>query len=417
MSMNRRTKLVPWIAGVAVTVLIGALAIPSQAADKVFSYTVIQPSPLLAGSTNQTLGVRVTNNTPSATINSFSVTVPTAFTVTGLPTQGGSTNSSTVPPNQSAVYGWNGQTVTVQFLDPIKQNKYFTLNIPVTVTSSNLNCGSNQVTWTNTAVTAYAGSNLSGNTFRTTSTPTTTITKTCSLSFTVQPSDVGKNTAISPAVEVTLSEAVSGVTVTMSKATGLGTLSGTLTATTNGSGVASFSDLKLDTKGSYTLQAAASGYGTATSSSFTVYDSTLTCGAAQTNEETTVTITKEGTTECSYPVTIQDDRVDIGKPNTGLDTDHFTVVVTWGLPADDYPSFGATTFSVNGVDFNNMHSCDVSGGEYQFPDASDTPPACVGATSTAAHHFSNPLPDGTDGVQVTETFLLAGDATLCRTCR
>src|SRR5437016_11053355 len=62
-----------------------------------------------------------------------------------------------------------------------------------------------------------------------------------------------------------------GVTVTAAIATGDGTLSGTLSATTNGSGVASFTNLAITgTAGDRTLSFAASGLAGVTSSTVTI---------------------------------------------------------------------------------------------------------------------------------------------------
>jgi hypothetical protein len=62
----------------------------------------------------------------------------------------------------------------------------------------------------------------------------------------------------------------SGITVTASKASGGGTLGGTLTAVTNASGVATFTNLKLTGSGAHTLQFTATGYTSVTSQTITV---------------------------------------------------------------------------------------------------------------------------------------------------
>src|SRR5256886_3765935 len=63
----------------------------------------------------------------------------------------------------------------------------------------------------------------------------------------------------------------SGVTVTAAIATGGGTLGGTLTATTNGSGVASFTDLAITgTAGDPTLSFSAPGLTAATPGTITI---------------------------------------------------------------------------------------------------------------------------------------------------
>ena len=268
MRSRARHGLKFWSAGLIVVGLIAATAVAGLATGtKTFKFTV-SPTSVGAGTT-QTFQVRVTNTTPgNSNIDSFSVSVPSQFAVTGA-TLGTSSNA-----NASASVSPSGQTVNVQFLDPVKSNQYATVNITTSVTSTGLSCGSSNSSnpW---SVTPWTGSNLSGTTFADTSSGTdlashtTSISDKC-LSFTVQPSNGVVNTAISPAVQVTLSDGASGVTVAMSKASGPGTLSGTLTATTNGSGVASFSNLKLDAAGTYTLSASATGYATATSNSFVI---------------------------------------------------------------------------------------------------------------------------------------------------
>ncbi len=104
------------------------------------------------------------------------------------------------------------------------------------------------------------------------SAPPPTATK---LGFNVQPSAVGVNTSISPAVKVEIQDAsgarVTGSTanVTIAKLTGSGTLTGTLTVAAV-AGLATFSDLKLDAADTYTLRATSSGLTQADSSSFVV---------------------------------------------------------------------------------------------------------------------------------------------------
>jgi hypothetical protein len=95
------------------------------------------------------------------------------------------------------------------------------------------------------------------------------------LGFKVEPTTVAAGGVIAPAVEVVLedngSNPVAGYTepVTLSVATGPGTLKGTLTEITQ-NGVATFSNLSLDTLGTYTLEATVPGNITGTSTSFTV---------------------------------------------------------------------------------------------------------------------------------------------------
>ena len=101
------------------------------------------------------------------------------------------------------------------------------------------------------------------------------------LAFTEEPSDSAVGTAIAPAVVVAIEDAFGNVvtannsTVTMSINSGPGIFdSGSAVQATAVNGVATFSNLILDSAGSYTLAATAGLMPTATSSSFLVGDST-----------------------------------------------------------------------------------------------------------------------------------------------
>jgi hypothetical protein len=93
------------------------------------------------------------------------------------------------------------------------------------------------------------------------------------LAFTQQPSFVTINTTITPAITVSVEDQFGNVitsnssTVTIAKASGPGTLSGTLTAAAS-NGVATFSNLSVNTEGNYTLQATDGSLTSATSNSF-----------------------------------------------------------------------------------------------------------------------------------------------------
>jgi hypothetical protein len=99
------------------------------------------------------------------------------------------------------------------------------------------------------------------------------------LAVTGQPTTTIAGTAITPAVAVTVQTtggvavplAGRSVTVAISTNPGGGTLSGTLSGTTNSSGVATFGNLSIDKSGTgYTLGATSSGLTSATSSAFTI---------------------------------------------------------------------------------------------------------------------------------------------------
>ncbi len=145
-----------------------------------------------------------------------------------------------------------------------------------------LPCTGGPATWM-TAAKQSNEFNGTGNDFTLTgpSQLTTTTSGSCGLAFKTQPADVDVGQPISTvahtpgagAIEVRLldgggqTQSVSGVAVTMT-ATGPGALSGTLTTSTV-NGVASFSNLKVDRSGVYTLTASSPSRPAATSNSFT----------------------------------------------------------------------------------------------------------------------------------------------------
>jgi hypothetical protein len=102
------------------------------------------------------------------------------------------------------------------------------------------------------------------------------------LAFSVQPSAATAGTALTPAVQVTVQDALGNtvtsattpITVAMGANPGGGTLAGTVTKSA-ANGIASFFDLSLDRAGTgYTLTAAASGLASATSATFNIASST-----------------------------------------------------------------------------------------------------------------------------------------------
>ncbi len=95
-----------------------------------------------------------------------------------------------------------------------------------------------------------------------------------SLAFVQQPTTTIINGTITPAVTVQAKDAfnnnLSGVSVTLSLSMGTGTLNGTLTQITNGSGIATFNNLSIDAAGSGKKLTASSGAVTALSDPFTI---------------------------------------------------------------------------------------------------------------------------------------------------
>lgn len=112
-----------------------------------------------------------------------------------------------------------------------------------------------------------------------TSSGTVTVSNATKVAFTTQPSTTAATASITPAVAVTVQTAtgstvtIGGIVVSLAISTnpGGGTLSGTTTANTSTSGVATFSALSIDKAGAgYQLTATSSGLTSATSVAFTV---------------------------------------------------------------------------------------------------------------------------------------------------
>ena len=96
MSIQKRTKLVPWMAGLALMGLVALTTLPSLAAPSgtkfylfgVSTSTTTQSNTVVAGAVNQVLYVKVTNTSPkqsSSNFSSVSVVVPSQFTIVGKP--------------------------------------------------------------------------------------------------------------------------------------------------------------------------------------------------------------------------------------------------------------------------------------------------------------------------------------------
>lgn len=97
-----------------------------------------------------------------------------------------------------------------------------------------------------------------------------------SLQFIQQPSATSIDSSITPSVRVQLVDQFgnevenSGTSISISKASGPGTLSGTSPKSTNALGVADFSDISFDQVGTYTLAANSTGLNADTSASFNI---------------------------------------------------------------------------------------------------------------------------------------------------
>ncbi|MBK7785828.1 MAG: Ig-like domain repeat protein [Gemmatimonadetes bacterium] len=167
------------------------------------------------------------------------------------------------------------------------------------------------------------------------------------LAVTTQPSVTAVNGAVfgtQPVLQ--LQDAIgnpvnlAGVAVTVSVASGTATLGGTLSATTNGSGQASFTNLKLTgTAGAHTLLFAASGYTGITSGTITLTASAATTIALSAGNSQTATVNTAVTTAPAVLVTDQS-----GNPVGGVSVT-FTVTAgsgSVGGGASSIVSTGAT---------------------------------------------------------------------------
>ncbi|QCB98877.1 hypothetical protein E5206_06240 [Arthrobacter sp. PAMC25564] len=158
-----------------------------------------------------------------------------------------------------------------------------------------------------------------------------TATKTV---FTAQPGNVPAGASIAPAVTVAVQTAsgaavpAAGIQVSVAIGTnpGAGTLSGTLTAATNSSGVATFSNLSINRAGAgYTLAASSTGLISATSTAFNVAavarKLAFTTGAVtgQASDSATLgSITVQRQDDTGAPVTVGTTTLNLGSTGTGV---------------------------------------------------------------------------------------------------
>jgi hypothetical protein len=213
------------------------------------------------------------------------------------------------------------------------------------------------------------------------------------LEFAVQPSNSNVLAGITPQVEVKAVDALGNIVtgfvddVTMAldvSSTGLGTLSGTLTATVaNGrvaNGVARFNDLSIDLVGNYALlatDAGGAGAGTVTSTSFDITPAASNRLVFTTQPSTTIA---GSSISPSVVLTAQDA---VGATLIGFNGD-VTVTITAGTGINGATLSGTTTATsangrvVNGVATFNDLSIDKKGTGYRL---SATASGLAGATS------------------------------------
>jgi hypothetical protein len=274
----------------ALVLLVGATLLPitlaNAAPEKIFSVNVA-PGSLVAGTQGATLTATFKNETPSgnSTINSarLAATAPAGFTIVTATGAGTEVISS------------NGQSVSINGIPPVKPNKTYTLTMTVNVPAATT-CAGDTVAW---SANAWTGNSSNGDTFRflpSLSNTTTSLSITCNLSFTTQPSDALKNTAVSPAIVVTGSPAslFSGQNVLLAVAGDSptsGTPAGATSVPADSNGVATFSDIAFTQSGDYKVEATSGGYSTGSSNTFTISDGILDCGNSTPNVDG-VTVTR-----------------------------------------------------------------------------------------------------------------------------
>ncbi len=212
----------------------------------------------------------------SATSSSFTIT---AGMVTNIQATGGTPQSATI---QTSFTQQLEATVLDSLNNPIS-GATVTFTAPASGASATLSASS-AVTDANGHATVTASANSAAGSYSITAT-TTGVAATAGFSltnltgpvghiaFVQQPSNTPAGVAITPAVTVRVTDAgsnpVAGVSVTVSVSGGTPSLTGTVTAATDASGVATFANLSISVAGSYRLEAASSGM-TALSSSFQI---------------------------------------------------------------------------------------------------------------------------------------------------
>lgn len=368
------------------------MAVPGNATFAKKYDLSVSPSSIPAGTT-QAFAAKYTNKSIYK-IGSTELTVPTGFQLVAATTSRG----SIVTPIGST-------TVKVKDL-----NLALGASLTITVTAK-APCGAASGSWS--AVTKTG--NFSGSTFaynNASSARAATVTGACSLEFVDQPSDAAIGEDLSAPDGVTVraldgaASPVAGVPVAMT-ATGPGSLSGTSPVSTAAAApnIAAFTDLSVDAAGTYTLEATAAGYGTATSDPFDVAGEVLECnesyptesgGAADAVDLARLT----GACVEGIPVTVvvRSNEVEITKPF--VEGSAFEMTITWVDEAPAYP-LPATRIAYEGEE--GFHDMELCPGEQTLPPGEFW---CVTDQSFTV------LASGR--IQVTESYFGAGDPRVTR---
>ena len=244
------------------------VATSASAAGK--PYTVVL-SPANASSGIVTITATVTNRTTQQQLGSANLTAPSQFSVTQA-TLGG-TGSATIAGN-------------VVQLRNLSLAPGASRTVSMQVDTSAAACSAGTFAWTVLAKQANDFNGPPGNNLdldAANSALTTTVSGECGLRFFTPPADANPGqritgTAFDPAGPPVAVEVVDGAgnrvtsatpTITMALDGGPGSLSGTKVVQA-ASGLASFGDLSIGTAGTYRLVASAPGFGSVTSSSFSI---------------------------------------------------------------------------------------------------------------------------------------------------
>jgi hypothetical protein len=265
---------------VPVALAITAFASHAEAAAPTKKFSV-DMSPSIVASGDTTLYATIKNETPNgnSSVNSLKLSLPAGYQLRGVPSIApyiGQVSPATAADAAGATL------VAISNLSPLKPLQSFTITLPVTITAQN--CVSSP--W---IAQAWTGSSFSGDSFKQVFSPpdtqflvnsSTIVGNDQALSFVMGPT----NTTIGQAIPVSVKASACGsgisgvpVTIAVSNCTSAsGCLTGTTTASTNGSGVAGFS-LGITQPGSYVMTASSPGY-PPINAAFTVYEGTLNCG-------------------------------------------------------------------------------------------------------------------------------------------
>jgi hypothetical protein len=329
--MNRRSRLyrTGLMSGLGALVAATALlAVPSQAARAdtgcdcwIVTPTSANPATAPAG-TSEIYSFTVTNDDPNETLEQLTFTAPSGFVITGVPVSPAGTMLSALP--DSSV------TLTLHSNAGSSFNVEIQVSAPCTTASGTWSLSDKDSLDNNEAI--WSSSPLS-----------VSVTGQCSLKFTGEPAaqtavnsdiktgvgstgnplavqifDAGNN-PLNPADS---SASGTEVTVSILANPGNATLSGTTTVPTSG-GVADFADLRINQPDAgYTLAAAATGFTSVPSNSFTISQVVQLCGATCTASPppTATTATSFTTTSASG------DFAALSLSSPALTCNHYTAV-------------------------------------------------------------------------------------------